>query len=229
MSEIKISRMSTKNVKKTHNFLKSFISPHYSKKSIVLDAGCGYRNYLINKAAVQELIGIDINDDAISNNQDISFGIKANIEELGAIDLGRKFDLVMSYNVMEHIEEPEKFISAVSKILQPMGKFFFVTPNKLSIFGLLISSLPVNWIKYLSKIFTDSETTNEVHFYRMNRVNTIVQCLEANTFNNIHIVLVDFLPNNRWLRKISYPDYLIGRSGLVRKYSSKLVCLARLS
>ena len=178
---------------------------------------------------MQELIGIDINNDAIRNNRDISYGRRVNLEELGSIDLGRKFDLIMSYDVMEHIEKPEKFIYGVSKILQPGGNFWFVTTNKLSFFGLLTSSLPINWLKFLSRIISGGETTNEVHFYRLNQVNTIVRCLETNKFDNIQIVLLDSLPSNRWLRKFSFPDYLIGRSGLIRNYSSKLVCLARLS
>ena len=221
--------MATKNFQETRDCLKSFLSPHYSKKSIVLDAGCGYRNHLINKAEVQELVGVDINSDAIRENQDISCGIKVNLEELGAIDFGQKFDLVMSYDVMEHIEAPEKFIYAVSKILQPRGKFFFITPNKLSILGFLTSALPINWLIYLSIAISGRKTTNEVHFYRMNQVNTIVRCLHANKFDKTHIVLLDCLPSNKWLRKCSYADYLIGRCGLVRNYSSKLVCMAILS
>ena len=226
--ELKIVRASTKNFQETRNWLKSSLSPYYSKKSYVLDAGCGYQNRLINKAEVHELVGVDINSDAIRNNQDISYGIKVNIEELGAVDLGKKFDLVMSYDVMEHIEAPEKFICAVSKILQPNGYFWFVTPNKLSILGLLTSALPINWLKYLSLIIFGRKTSNEVHFYGMNQINTIVRCLHTNKFDKINIVLLDALPSNKWLRKCCYPDYLLGRSGLFKNYSLRLVCMARL-
>lgn len=126
--ELVFDRVSTGNWQERLIFLKGFIAPYFKKKSIVLDAGCGYKNHLIKKADVQELIGIDMNDDAINNNRDISCGKRANLEDLEKIiDFERKFDLVMSYFVMEHIEKPEKFIFAVSKILKP-GGFFFSHP-----------------------------------------------------------------------------------------------------
>ena len=230
MLQLTSDRVSIRSFQGRNIFLKTFLSPYFDKKSIVMDAGCGYRNHLINNSDVQELVGIDMNDDAINNNQDISYGIKAKLEELEKfLDFERKFDLVMSYFVIEHIEKPEKFIFSVSKILKQGGHFFFFTPNKLSIWGLTTLLLPTSWLRFLSRTLYGWETKNEVHYYRMNRINTIVQCLEANKFDNIHIVHIDFLYKHGWSKIIKYPDYLIGRSGLIKNYSSQLVCLARLS
>ncbi len=39
------------------------------------------------------------------------------------------FDMVVAVEVLEHVEEDEKFVSEVSRVLKPGGKFIMTTPN----------------------------------------------------------------------------------------------------
>lgn len=39
------------------------------------------------------------------------------------------FDIVVSVEVLEHVEEDEKFVSEISRVLKPGGRFIMTTPN----------------------------------------------------------------------------------------------------
>lgn len=221
-----IQRFSSKNVIELLDFLRSLISPYLKTSSIVLDAGCGYRNYLINKNNVRVLIGTDFDEEALKNNKEISYSLMANIEQL--CFKKKSIDLIMSHNVLEHIENPDHFVSSVSHTLKPGGQFLLITPNKISVFGVLSSMLPNKWLKFLSFIITGKKIKNEVHYYRMNHVNIIKKTLEENNFKKINIVLMNYFPNNKLMRRACLFDYFIGKSGLIKNYSMIIICLAEL-
>lgn len=226
-----IERVSLPSPEERISFVKAFIAPYVTKDSVVLDAGCGRRNRLITKFEVGELVGVDIDEQALKDNHDISKGIKGSIESLSTV-VGRKFDFCMSFDVIEHLQNPDKFIREVSKVLKHGAYFFFAIPNRSSFFGAIASFLPISLIKIATYIITGSPTPNEVHYYRMNRVDIICKCLKSKGFDRLHIVLLNALPGGRRRRTrklVAYPDYLIGRSGLISSFSMRILCLARYS
>lgn len=60
---------------------------------------------------------------------------RSNIENLLLGDMtdsglpGESFDLVVSVEVIEHVEEDEKFVSEVNRVLKPGGSLILTTPN----------------------------------------------------------------------------------------------------
>jgi SAM-dependent methyltransferase len=60
---------------------------------------------------------------------------RSNIDEFVFGDMTKSdlehesFDLVVSVEVLEHVEEDEKFVSEVCRVLKPGGKFIMTTPN----------------------------------------------------------------------------------------------------
>ena len=60
---------------------------------------------------------------------------RSNIEEFVFGDMTRSdipsdsYDLVVSVEVLEHVEEDRKFLSEVSRVLKPSGRFIMTTPN----------------------------------------------------------------------------------------------------
>jgi len=230
-SNLTIDRVSIPRYEERISFVKVFIAPYISKDSVVLDAGCGPRNRLITKFEVGQLVGVDINEQALKDNHDISRGIKGNIESLSTV-VGRKFDFCMSFDVIEHLQNPDKFIREVSKVLKHGAYFFFAIPNRSSFIDTITSFLPESLIKIATYIINGSPTTNKVHYYRMNRVDIICKCLKSNGFDRLHIVLLNILPGEprrRTRTLVFYPDYLIGRSGLISSFSMRILCLARYS
>lgn len=62
-------------------------------------------------------------------------GRRSNIEKFIFGDMTRSdlpdesFDLVVSVEVLEHVEEDERFVAEVSRVLKPGGGFIMTTPN----------------------------------------------------------------------------------------------------
>jgi len=60
---------------------------------------------------------------------------RSNIEEFVFGDMTRSdipsdsYDLVVAVEVLEHVEEDEKFLSEVNRVLKPNGRFLMTTPN----------------------------------------------------------------------------------------------------
>lgn len=125
-------------------FLKSELD--FSKKLDVMEVGCAEAGVL--KAFVEKghsCLGVELQNSRIENakiflkdyyeagnigfiNKDI---YKIDIEK----DLGRKFDLVILKDVIEHIPDQEKVIPRLGDFLKPGGKIFFGFPPWYMPFG----------------------------------------------------------------------------------------------
>ena len=61
-------------------------------------------------------------------------GLKVHLGSIEELDLPENsFDLAFMIQTIEHVEKPEKVLSAVQKILKPGGKLVIVTDNTDSI------------------------------------------------------------------------------------------------
>lgn len=106
----------------------------YVKDRIVLDAACGsgYGSDIIAKNNTRRVVGIDISEDAIQfskqkfQNSKVCF-LQANVEKLPFKNC--LFDLVVSFETLEHIHSPESFIRESARILKKDGLFICSTPN----------------------------------------------------------------------------------------------------
>lgn len=110
----------------------------------VLDVGCGtgYGSYYLATHGARDVIGIDISREAINfaikhwSAQNLRFVVldATNLENI------EKFDSIVSFEVIEHIYDQEKFVTAISNALESGGKFYISTPkpkkhqNKQSIY-----------------------------------------------------------------------------------------------
>jgi len=103
-----------------------------------LDVGCGYQIlpfWAMSEEAQRELVrpvamlaGVDV-DERIKDHPLLTCRLKG---LGGALPFrAQTFDLVTANMVVEHIEEPERFLSDVHRVLRPGGRFLFHTPNLL--------------------------------------------------------------------------------------------------
>jgi SAM-dependent methyltransferase len=97
-----------------------------------LDVGCGYGSTCIYMAlhGAQQVVGIDINEDRIafanaklrseysSLTNKVDFKLVTNPKQLE----GKKFDLILSKDSFEHIENPEKYIKELQEYLADNGR-----------------------------------------------------------------------------------------------------------
>jgi len=101
----------------------------------VLDAGCGagYGSAELAGAALS-VVGLDVAPDAIAYARAHYSFANLQFEEApcGALPhTDASFDLVVAFEVIEHLEDWRQFLGEVRRVLAPTGQFIVSTPNKL--------------------------------------------------------------------------------------------------
>lgn len=102
----------------------------------ILDAACGtgYGSDILKKAMPQQIIGVDICSDTIKYANS-KYGSKqcmfkvSNVMELNKFK-NKAFDAVVSFETIEHIDQPIAFLKSVSRVLKRQGILIISTPNK---------------------------------------------------------------------------------------------------
>lgn len=97
-----------------------------------LDVGCSVGFVVVSATDMGcEATGIDIDADVI-NIANREFAGKGRFEAIAVQDLaarGDKFDMVYSSEVVEHVRDPEDFIAAISKVMNPGAVLYLTAPD----------------------------------------------------------------------------------------------------
>jgi 2-polyprenyl-3-methyl-5-hydroxy-6-metoxy-1,4-benzoquinol methylase len=125
-------------IRKDHLNRYVFASKYITKQNaILIDGACGvgYGSYVLAQNSNTKLIqSLDISTDALShakqyfNNEKIEFKIK-NLEDESLEDL-QKADYLISFETIEHLPNPEKYISKIANAIKEDGLFIGSTPNE---------------------------------------------------------------------------------------------------
>lgn len=120
--------LNKKHFEKTVNILKN---ARFKKNISILDLGCGggsFLAYLKDKLSFENLMGVDLNGKAVDFA--ISFR-KLNVQKIDANHLGKeqKFDLVISTENIEHVNDINGYISTVSSLTKKNGHLLLTTPH----------------------------------------------------------------------------------------------------
>ena len=100
----------------------------------VLDAGCGvgYGAEMIARAGASRVVGIDLAPEAIATASERA-GELADFQVGDVQDLPfdeGSFDLVVCFEVLEHLEDPEPAITALKGVLREGGLLIVSSPNR---------------------------------------------------------------------------------------------------
>jgi 2-polyprenyl-3-methyl-5-hydroxy-6-metoxy-1,4-benzoquinol methylase len=116
-----------------------FFKPFYQGKK-VLDAACGtgYGSKFIIQNGASQVTGVDLSEEAVSfarlhYSQDRLQYLVQDCTKLQS--LKDKFDLVVSFETIEHLPDPEQFIASIRQLLPENGIFICSTPNKSRLSG----------------------------------------------------------------------------------------------
>ena len=101
----------------------------------VLDAGCGagYGSAALAEAA-EKVTAIDIAQDAVDHARANYQAGNLAFEQASCTALPYEdgaFDLVVAFEVIEHLEEWREFLKEARRVLAPSGQFIVSTPNRL--------------------------------------------------------------------------------------------------
>ncbi|MBC8351310.1 MAG: class I SAM-dependent methyltransferase [Planctomycetes bacterium] len=117
------------------------------------------------------------------------------------------FDIVVSNNVIEHVQDANFYFSEVNRVLRPGGHFFAKTPNKYHYVALFASCTP-HWFHEFYNNFRGRETRDTFPtVYACNTRRAIRRQAENHGMITEQIEVLEGRPE--YLR-ISLPTYLCG-------------------
>ena len=174
-----------KNAEAVESYLYIFpkiiqLLPKSKSKLLILDAGCG-NGYLASQLANMghEVYGIDVDRDGIeiarNHFDNVHFYVCSVYDDLTQFE--KKFDVIISTEVIEHLYSPQLFLNNLYKILIPGGYLIISTPYHGYIKNLLLS-LTNKWDQH----FTVNREGGHIKFFSKH---TITIELENTGFINI--------------------------------------------
>jgi len=129
----------------------NIIESHFGRSDVsVLDFGCGWCESLVYlKGRGMQCYGVDTTPEAIAYGR--SMGLDVQVADLKTINpFGRKFDVLLMQNVLEHLADPVGFVEAVkSEVLVEGGLFIVDVPNEFNEFqvaGKEVNQLDEWWV-----------------------------------------------------------------------------------
>lgn len=101
-------------------------------------------------------------------------------------------DIISSFAVFEHVEDPELIISELSRVLKPGGWICAWTPNKLGYIALVASIIPNSFhTSFLRRLGLVSEEKGQrgaedvfPTFYRLNTIGAVSKAFTKHGFSN---------------------------------------------
>jgi 2-polyprenyl-3-methyl-5-hydroxy-6-metoxy-1,4-benzoquinol methylase len=108
-------------------------------KARVLEAGCGSASH-INFPGDSYLIGIDMSEKQLDRNSHLHEKIVGDLQYYELPE--RSFDAIVCWDVLEHLEFPEKALQKFSRSVKTGGLLVLALPNVLSLKGLITKFTP---------------------------------------------------------------------------------------
>jgi len=118
----------------------------YGKKGKILDVGCATGTLLmVAKMRGWEIYGVEVSGDfARITRERLGDNVYQGMFEEAPFKAG-SFDMVLFYDSLEHMTNPQKIVAKVFKILKPGGCLVVFTPNRESLSARIMGR---NWTHY---------------------------------------------------------------------------------
>jgi SAM-dependent methyltransferase len=100
----------------------------------VLDAGCGvgYGAGVLKRAGAVEVVAIDVSEAIIDvARNEAPDGVVFEVGDLRSLSYSESsFDLIVCFEVIEHVEEQERVLDQLARVLHPKGLLLISSPNR---------------------------------------------------------------------------------------------------
>jgi 2-polyprenyl-3-methyl-5-hydroxy-6-metoxy-1,4-benzoquinol methylase len=111
-----------------------FAGPYVERKT-VLDAACGtgYGAYYLANRGAKQVAGVDLSQNATAyanatyRMESLQF-LSGDVTQMPFSS--RSFDLIISFETVEHLHDPDSFISECKRLLAPNATLIISTPNQ---------------------------------------------------------------------------------------------------
>jgi len=160
----------------------------YVTNKVVLDVGCGngYGTYRLAEKA-EKVIGVDISKEVVGYAKEHYLATNLYYRIMDATKLefrDETFDVICSFDVIEHISDFRKYLSEIKRVLKKGGWCFISTPNKAITSP--YSEKPINPFHSQEFYYRDFKNILEEFF---NSVKVLGECESTNVKKSKNIVL----------------------------------------
>ena len=134
----RINPKTADSISLTDHYSRYLFASHFVKGKKVLDAACGagYGSCLLKEMGASFVTGIDISEEAIEFAREnyledgVDF-ICGDIKKIKELVKAQHYDVIVSFETIEHVNEPEEFIAAAADILKKNGLFISSVPDDI--------------------------------------------------------------------------------------------------
>lgn len=98
----------------------------------VLDVACGegYGTAALVRAGAKSVVGVDIAPEVVEHARR-KYGVNALVGDASGLPIeSSSVDVVVSFETIEHVEEPSAFVAECARVCAPGGLLVISTPNK---------------------------------------------------------------------------------------------------
>lgn len=163
----------------------------------VLDYGCGsgYGSSLISKSCSQ-IIGVDVSNEAIShankhfNAPNLSYLQIKRAEDAPLPFPDASFDVVLSFQVIEHVENVPAYLREIERVLVPGGYILIATPDRSS----RLFSFQKPWNMWHLREYSQEQFHRELSDYFLN-----VKVLQIGGERNILKIELNRTKKLKWI------------------------------
>jgi len=113
-----------------HAFYRDFILQRLGNAPArILDVGCAFGGFVSSMPESWDRFGIDVSSFAIQQGKQEHPAVQLAAATLDTNPFQGPFDVVTSFDVIEHIQDLENVAAHIRSLLNPGGWFFFVVPT----------------------------------------------------------------------------------------------------
>jgi len=113
----------------------------YKNSGNLLDIGCGTGDILSELSKYFSIEGIDISSSAIKIASKKIDKKKLKKIDIESYFLNKKYDIIIAFDVFEHLNNPKKIIKKIYTHLTQNGILIFIVPNNYGILGLIFTKI----------------------------------------------------------------------------------------
>ena len=138
----------------------------YVAGKVVLDFGCGtgYGTHMLSEKC-RTITGVDISDEAVAHagnnysNPNLEYKVIPSIEKFPLPFENSSFDVVVSFQVIEHINKAGTYLKEIHRVLKPGGTVIIATPDRAQ----RLFPFQKPWNAFHVHEYSDEELTELMH------------------------------------------------------------------
>lgn len=118
----------------------AFIVPRIAPGERVLDVGCGFGNLAAHIPAA-DYTGLEFSDHAVARGHQAGRRILRQSVQDHAASFAGQYDVVVSFQVLEHVTNPRSFLAACAACLRPGGRMIIGVPADDAFPGISVNDI----------------------------------------------------------------------------------------